>query len=176
VTNLKWKTELPQVCLSRKSLNVQLDCNPMLRTLLLFMLGILLTALLSNVVTVYVFHDVDADKIGHMNEAFVGLLAESVLFTLIVGSGVGILTLLGGYLLHLKGYRPRAKSGLYLGIGIILFQYPWDFAGRAVFPKLADTFLALYLILAIVVCAIILIHDSLRQMRLCQASGASHDS
>ena len=138
----------------------------MRRTILLFILGIFCTAILSNVVTVYVFHDVDADKMGHWNEAFAGLFTESVLFALIGGGGVALLTLLGRRVFHLKGSSPRAKLGLYLGIGVAIFQYAWDFAGRVAFPKLADTGLALYLILAIVVCPIVFVLESHKQMRM----------
>ena len=59
--------------------------NDMWRAILLFMLGILCAALLGAAVSVYLFHDVDRDQIGHWNEAFAGLCIEFVLFTLIVG-------------------------------------------------------------------------------------------
>jgi hypothetical protein len=82
-------------------------------------------------------------KIGHWNEAFSDLCTESVLFTLIVGGGVALLASLGQNLFHLKGYSPRAKVGVYLGIGVPVLQYPWDFVGRAAFPKLAESSLTL---------------------------------
>jgi hypothetical protein len=80
-------------------------CLPhdMLRAILLLMLGVFCTALFSAAISVYIFHDVDKDKIGHWNEAFAGLCAESVLFTVVVGGGVALLTLLGRHLFHLKG-------------------------------------------------------------------------
>ncbi len=139
------------------------------------MLGIFCAAVLSNVVTVYVFHDVDADKIGHWNEAFAGLFIESVLFALIVCGGVAVLTFLGRRLFQLKGFYPRAKLGLYVGIGVAIFQYAWDFAGRTAFPTHGDTGLTLYLILAIIGCSIVFVRDSLMQQRLSPGSGASHD-
>lgn len=137
------------------------------------MLGILCTALLGAAISVYIFHDVDRDMVGHWNDAFAGLCAEFVIFTVIVGGGVAILTLSGRLLFHLKGYSPRAKLGLFLGIGVSAIQYPWDFIGRAVFPRLADSSLALYLIVAIVFCSIVIVRDNFRQMKLCQASAAS---
>ena len=145
----------------------------MWRAILLFMLGILCAALLSDAISVYIFHDVDKDMIGHWNEAFAGLCIEFVLFTLIVGGGVALLTLLGRQLLHLKGYSPRSKLAFFLGIGVTVVQYLWDFAGRAAVPKLADSSLALYLIVAIVLCSIFLVRDNFRQMKLCQASSAA---
>jgi hypothetical protein len=132
------------------------------------MIGIFCTALFGAAISVYIFHDVDQDKIGHWNEAFVGLGAESVLFTLIVGSSVGLLTLLGRHLFHLTDYSPRAMLGLFLGIGITAFQYPWDFAGRKVFPKFAESSLFFYLIGAIVICTVVLLRDNFRQMKLCE--------
>ena len=140
------------------------------------MSGILCTALLSDAVSVYIFHDVDKDKIGHWNEAFAGLCIEFVLFTVIVGSGVALLSLLGRKLLHLKGYSPRSKLAFLLGVGVTVIQYIWDFAGRAAFPKFADSSLLLYLIVAIVLCSIVIVRDNFRQMKLCQASAAQFDS
>jgi hypothetical protein len=144
----------------------------MRRTILLFMLGILCTALLCAAISVYLLHDVDKDMIGHWDEAFVGLCSESVLFTVIVGGGVALLTLLGRLLFHLKGYSPRSKLGLFLGIFVTVLQYPWDFVGRAAFPKFADFSLSLYLIVAIVLCSLVIVHDNFRQMKLCRASAA----
>jgi len=144
----------------------------MRRAILLFMLGVFCTALLTDAISVYAFHDVDKDKIGHWNEAYAGLCSESVLFTVIVGGGVALLTLLGRHHFHLKGYSPRSKLGLFLGIGVSVLQYPWDFVGRAAFPKLADFSLLLYLIVAIVLCSIVIVRDNFTQMKLCQASAA----
>jgi hypothetical protein len=140
------------------------------------MLGIFCTALLSAAISVYVFHDVDKDQIGHWNEAFAGLCTECVLFTIVVGGGVALLTSLGRHLFHLKGYSPRAKFGLFLGIGATVLQYPWDFVGRAAFPKLADSSLSLYLIVAIIFCSIAILRDNFRQKKLRQAPAASFDS
>jgi hypothetical protein len=132
------------------------------------MIGIFCTALFGAAISVYIFHDVDQDKIGHWNEAFAGLAAESVLFTLIVGASVGLLTLLGRHLFHLRGYSPRAMLGLFLGIGVTAFQYPWDFVGRKVFPKFAESSLLFYLIVTIVICTVVLLRDNFRQMKLCE--------
>jgi hypothetical protein len=132
------------------------------------MLGIFCTALFVAAISVYIFHDVDHDKIGRWNEAFAGLGAESVLFTLIVGAPVGLLTLLGRHIFHLRGYSARPMLGLFLGIGVTAFQYPWDFAGRKVFPKSADSSLFFYLVVAIVICTVVLLRDNFRQMKLCE--------
>jgi hypothetical protein len=141
----------------------------MRRSILLFMLGMFCTTLLSAAISVYMFHDVDQDKIGHWNEAFAGLCAEGGLFTLIVGGAVGLLTFLGRHLLHLKDYSSRANLSLFLGIVVTLLQYPWDFAGRMAFPKSADFSLSLYMIVAIVLSTIVLLGDNFRQRRLGEA-------
>jgi hypothetical protein len=144
----------------------------MWRAILLFMLGILCAALLGAAVSVYLFHDVDRDQIGHWNEAFAGLCIEFVLFTLIVGGGVAFLTFLGRQLFHLKGYSPRSRFSFFLGIGVAAIQYPWDFVGRMAFPKFADSSLSLYLIVAIILCAIFIVRDNFTQMKLRQPSAA----
>lgn len=148
----------------------------MRQTTLFFMLGIFGTALIGAAISVYMLRDVDQDKIGHWNEAFVGLCVESVLFTLIVGGGVALLTLLGRRLFHLKGYSPRAMLGLLLGVGVTVLQYPWEFAVRKRIPKLADTSLYLYLVIAIALCTVVIIRDNFKQMKLCQAPAALFDN
>ena len=148
----------------------------MRRTVLLLMLGLLSTTLSIAAISVYVFHDVDKDKIGHLNQAFAGMCIESVVFTLIVGGGVALFTLAGRLLFRLKGYSPRAKLGLLLGIGVTVFQYPWEFAARKELPKLADSALSFYLVLAVVFCAIIIVRDSYKQMALPKSHADPLDS
>ena len=137
--------------------------------MLFLMLGILCTALFTSAIAVYIFHDVDQDKSGHWTEAFAGLFAESVLFTLIVGGSVWLLTLLGRRLFHLRDYSPRATLGLFLGIGLTVFQYPWEFAARKFSPTLAESALSFYLVIAIVLCTVVLLRDNFRQMKLRKA-------
>jgi hypothetical protein len=144
----------------------------MRRTILYFLLGTVCTALFSAAISVYVFHDVDHDKLGHWNEVFAGLAAEVVLFALIMTGGVALLTLLGRRVWHLKGYSPSAKLGFFLGIGVSVVQYLWDFAGRTVFPKLADSSLGLYLIVAVALCSVLIVRDNFKQMKLSQGPEA----
>jgi hypothetical protein len=66
--------------------------------------------------------------------------------------------------------------GLLLGIGVTVFQYPWEFAARKELPKLSDSSLYSYLVVAIVLCSIVIVRDNFRQMKLCQAPAASFDS
>ena len=148
----------------------------MRRAILLLMLGILCTALFSAAISVYILHDVDQDKIGHWNEAFEGLCIESVLFTAIVSGGVGLLALLGRHLFHLQGYSPRAMLGLLLGIGVAVFQYPWEVAAKKELPNLVDPSRSLYLVVAIILCSIVIVRDNFKQMKLCHAPAPSFDS
>jgi hypothetical protein len=131
----------------------------MRRSIISLMAGILCGALLSAAVSVYLFHDVDQDQIEHWNEAFLGLCAESVVFTLIIGGAVGLLALLGRRIFNLKDCAPRASLGLILGVGVTILQYAWDFAGRKLVPEHADISLFLYLVVAIVLCTIVLLRD-----------------
>jgi hypothetical protein len=147
----------------------------MLRTIFLFMQAVFYTALFVGAISVYLFHDVDKDQIGHWNEAFAGLCGEMFLFTLVIGAGVALLTWIGRLVFHLKGYAPPAKLGLFLGVGVSAFQYLWDFVGRAVAPDFADAFLSAYMIVAIFVCSIVLVRDSFRQRKMSQAQATSSD-
>lgn len=141
----------------------------MLRSLRFLLLGIFCAFLFTAAISVYVFHDVDQDKIGHWNEAFAGLCIEGVLFTLVVGVPAWLLTLLGRRLFRLRDFSPRPTLALLLGIGVAVFQYPFELAGRKLFPRLADSFLTFYLAAAIVVCTVVLLSDNFKQMKLRKA-------
>ena len=145
----------------------------MRRSILFLMLGIFCTALFVDAVSVYAFHEVDADKIGHWNQAYLGLTGESALFALLVGAAAGLLTLLGRRLFHLSCYSPHAKLSLFLGIGVTVVQYLWDFVGRKAFPNLADTSLLLYLVIAPLLSTVVLLSDIFRQGKLAEARKAS---
>ena len=141
----------------------------MTRTLSLFIVGLFCTSLFLGGVSVYVFHDVDQDKIGHWNEAFADLSAEIAVFDLIVGGSVWALTLLGRRLFKLHGSSPRARLGLGLGIAVPILQYLFDFAGRAFIPNYADFALYFLLVAAIFLCTAALLFDTLRQQKLLRA-------
>src|ERR1700733_5486766 len=122
----------------------------MLRSILSLTLGVFSTAILIAAISVYLFHDVDHDQIGRWNQAFAASCFESVLFTLIICGATALLTSLGRYLFHLRDHSPGTALGLFLGIGITVLQYPWDFIARRVFPRFADFSLFVYLVVAIV--------------------------
>ena len=67
----------------------------MWRAIRLLVLGIFCTALFLGAISVYIFHDVDKNKIGHWNEAFADLSIEAVVFSLIISGAVWLLALLG---------------------------------------------------------------------------------
>lgn len=129
------------------------------------MLGILGSAMFCAMISVYAFHDVDKDQIGHWNEAFASLCVESLVFTLIVGAGVAVLTFLGRQFFQLGIFRPRLGFVFSLGVGVTLLQYPWDFISRAVLPKFADASLYAFLIIEIVFCSIAIVRDSFKQKK-----------
>jgi hypothetical protein len=56
-------------------------------------------------------------------------------------------------LVLLIGFSPLRSSpsvGLFLGIGLTMFQHPWEFAAGKLSPKLAESALSFYLVVAIV--------------------------
>jgi hypothetical protein len=145
----------------------------MLRSILSLTLGVFSTAVLIAAISVYLFHDVDHDQIGRWNQAFSASCFESVLFTLIICGATALLTSLGRYLFHLRDHSPGTALGLFLGIGITVLQYPWDFIARRVFPRFADFSLFVYLVVAIVVCTGGLLRESFRQRKSRKAAAAS---
>ena len=137
----------------------------MFRSIRSLVLGIFCTALLIDAISVYVFHDVDQDQVGHWNTAFAGLCTESILFALIIGSSVWLLTLLGRRLIHLRDYSPRGALGFLLGVGVTIIQYPLEFVARLLLPKLAQSFLSLYIVGAVGLCTVVLLRDGFRQLQ-----------
>ena len=133
------------------------------------MLGIFSATLFVDAISVYILHDVDQDQIGRWNAAFAGLCIESVLFTLIIGGSVWLLTLLGRRLFDLRNSFPRVVLSFFLGAGVTALQYPLEFVVRKLFPRLSGSFLSLYLILAIVACTVVLLRDNFQQLRLRKA-------
>ncbi len=144
----------------------------MRRSILFLILGIFCTALLVGAISVYLLHDVDRDMMGRLNEAFLQLCTESILFALIVGGPAGLLTALGRVVFHLRGYSPRAILGFLLGIGVAVCQYAWDFSARKIFPKQADESLYIYLVAAIVLCSVVLLRDTYKQQKVFEAAKA----
>lgn len=144
----------------------------MWRSILLLILGIFCSALFIGAISVYVFHDVDQDKIGYWNEAFANLSIEVVAFSLMISGAVWLLALLGR-LFNLRGFSPRAKIGLYVGIATAVLQYPFEFVGRRLVPNLAESLLYFYLVATIFLCTAILLRDTFQQRNLQKHSNLS---
>jgi hypothetical protein len=142
----------------------------MRRSIFCLIVGIFCTALLGSAVSVYLFHDVDRDMVGRLNEAFLALCIESILFALIVGGAAGLLTALGRLAFRLRGYSPYAMPSFFLGVGVTVLQYPWDFSARKLFPKLADLSLSIYLAAAIGLCTVVLLRGILRRKKAFEAA------
>ena len=62
----------------RKYCDILILQKIMWRAIRLLMLGIFCTALFLDAISVYIFHDVDKNKIGHWNEAFADLSIEAL--------------------------------------------------------------------------------------------------
>jgi hypothetical protein len=89
-----------------------------------FGLGLAFTAIVVDAISVYIFHDVDPDRIGQWNRAYVELCWEAALFVVIVALPVWLLTLIGRWIFHLRAVTPRPGLALLIGIVTIVFQYP----------------------------------------------------
>jgi hypothetical protein len=132
----------------------------MRKTALSLALGMFCTLLFISFIAV-LFHDTDPGQSGWA--AYFGLCAESVAFVLVIVAPTFVLIWLGLNLLKIRRYPPRPRLGLYLGIGVAAFQYPWEFTGRMLAPQFTDAFLSAYLVGAIIFCPAILLWDSRKQ-------------
>lgn len=77
-----------------------------------------------------------------------------------------ILGILGRRLFRMRNASSRPKLALVLGVFLPILQYPWEFAGRIVTPKLEDSALSFYLIAAVVICTAVLLWDNFTQLRV----------
>lgn len=112
-----------------------------------FVLGMILTVLPLNAISVYLFHDVDPDSVGQWNKACVELGFEFLAFVLVVEALFVLFTWIGRMILRLPSLRPNRRLGLILGVSTILLQYPIHLAGRIFAPGQKDVVLLVYLIL-----------------------------
>jgi hypothetical protein len=116
------------------------------------------TALLTNAAAVYLLHDVDADRIGKWNLAFWELTLEFFIFSLVLTASFFLLTWIGIMVFRLRQVALNFKLGLALGIGVMLVQYPAEYAVRKLAPgHSADSFLLGYILLSPICCAAIVL-------------------
>jgi hypothetical protein len=71
-----------------------------------------ITTLSLNAFSVYLLHDVDADRVGQWNLAYLELTGEFLILAAVVGIFVLALTWFGGILLGLQGIPPSRGSRL----------------------------------------------------------------
>jgi hypothetical protein len=137
----------------------------MRRAILLLMLGIFCTALFGTAISVYLFHDVDKDKIGHWNEAFAGLCTESVLFTVVVGGGDS------------TSYFSRAASFSSRGIlsSCKIESFSWHCRYGTPISLGLRRKDGISKVRRFLSCSIVIVRDNFRQMKLRQAPAASFD-
>lgn len=128
-----------------------------------FYVGMLVAALFTNAVAVYLLHDVDPDRIGQWNLAYRELAEEFLLFAFVVAALFLLFTWLGKVLLRLPRVSESSNWALSLGIAVILIQYPAEYTVRLITGHSADTFLTIYVLLSPLCCAAIILARSQRR-------------
>jgi hypothetical protein len=130
----------------------------MWRLSFMFFIGMFTAATLTNAISVYLLHDVDADLTGKWNQAYWNLTIEFFFFAVVVAALFLTVTWVGTLILHLRDTPANSRLVMVLGIALILFQYPAEFAVRKLSAShSADTFLLAYLVLSPVACSTIVL-------------------
>lgn len=115
-------------------------------------------------ISVYVFHDVDLDRVGQWNLAFSELCQETTAFILITGGLVMFLVWLSRIPFRLQSVPLNPKLGFRLGVAVILLQYPFEFACRRLFPNHDVLVAASYILFSSVVCALLVLRDGFARL------------
>jgi hypothetical protein len=123
-----------------------------------------ITALPLNAISVYLFQDVDDDRVGQWNLAYLELCGEFLILAAVAGTLVWLLTWIGRIVFDLQRIPPSPRLAFFLGILLILVQYPIEFAARKYFPARKDIVLALYPLLSSIACAALLLRDNFARM------------
>jgi hypothetical protein len=121
--------------------------------------GMMIAVLIVNFISVYLLHDVDKDRVGRWNLAFFELCAEFLLFGLVV-TALFLLFLWCGRALFRTPVSPNYVLAFFMGVLVILLQYPVDLASRVLLPSRADLILTVYPLLSPLFCAGILLLKS----------------
>ena len=114
-------------------------------------------------ISVYVFQDVDLDRVGQWNLAFSEPCGETTGFILICGGLVMFLVWLSRILFRLQSLPLNPKLGFGLGVAVILLQYPFEFACRKLFPNHGVLVAASYILFSSALCALLVLRDSFAQ-------------
>jgi hypothetical protein len=130
----------------------------MWRLTLRFFLGIFLAASFTNAAAVYLFHDVDADRVGNLNLAYRDLTLEFLVFGFVLTSIFSLLTWVGAVAFRLRDIPPNLKLGFILGMAVTILQYPGEFVVRKLTTEgSADSFLLGYMFLSPICCAVLIL-------------------
>jgi hypothetical protein len=121
-----------------------------------FVGGMTIVALPLNAISVYLLHDVDRDRVGQWNLAYLELCEEFLILAALTLTIFLFLTLLGRILFRLQELPANTKLAFVLGILLILAQY---------FPVRKDMVLGLYPFLSLIVCAALLLWDNFGKSR-----------
>jgi hypothetical protein len=121
--------------------------------------GMMIAVLPVNFISVYLLHDVDKDMIGRLNLAFVDLCLEFVAFGW-VATGLLLFFLWSGRAMFRIPASANYVLTFFMGVLVILAQYPVEVAGRVLFPSREDLVLTLYPVLSTLLCAIFLLIKS----------------
>jgi hypothetical protein len=126
-----------------------------------FFLGTFLAAVFTNAVSVYLLHDVDADRVGKLNLAYWELTLEFVAFGLILTVVFFLAAWIGNSVFHLRDVPPNLMLALVLGIAVTVLQYPAEFAIRKLSAEhSAGAFLLGYVLLSPIGCAAIVLFNN----------------
>ena len=126
-----------------------------------FFVTMVLASLPMNALSVYVFHDAGEP----FNSAFISLIVEAIMFSLVVSGLFLFLIFLGKKLIRHPATPPNVRLVCCLGIATMILQYPFDLAARVWAHAISDSFLAAYMLLSPVVCASIVVAYNLLQSR-----------
>jgi hypothetical protein len=121
--------------------------------------GLTITVLPVNFISVYFLHDVEKDRMGRWNLAFFELCEEFLLFGLVV-TGLFLFFLWCGRALLRIPASSNYVLAFFMGVLVIIVQYPVERAGRAVLPSRVDVVLNLYLLLSPLLCAVLFLIKS----------------
>ena len=125
-----------------------------------FSFGIIVGGIPINLISVYLFHDVDKERVGQWDPAYNDLAVELTIFAVAMTLVLWLLTFLGRLIFSLRGSPTNPKLGFALGLAVIIVQYPWDFVARKLFPTHSNEQLGAYMILSVFSSAAILVWDN----------------
>lgn len=125
----------------------------------IFFFGVAVSALPVNALSVYVFHDVDKNRMGQWNRAFGELMVEFLLFSTITALFLLVFLALGRRFIRPSVSEFHPGLSFLLGCGLLVFQYIFDILVRVFIPSMYDLMLGTYLLIGPAFCAAILLRS-----------------